>query len=72
MTYWRPMRNICLALPEELILEIDEAARDTWLCRTEYIRRVLLKAVSERNSKIIEKMRRENHLDPRLLDLDDS
>ena len=72
MTYWRPLRYISLGLPETLILAIDEGAKDSWLSRTEYVRRILLKEMSKRESEVIERLRRENPLDPRLLDLDDS
>jgi metal-responsive CopG/Arc/MetJ family transcriptional regulator len=68
MTIWKSMRTICLYLPEELIVEVDAAAAEEYLCRAEYIRRVLRAAAKERNFKAVEKLRKQNPLDPRLLD----
>lgn len=72
MAYWRPLKYISLGLPADLMIEIDEAAKDAWLSRTEYIRRLLIRDMSKRQTDLIEKLLRENPLDPRLLDLDDS
>ena len=67
MTIWRPMRNLLIAFPEELIIALDEMAKDQWFSRSECIRRILLEAT--------EKYRIEtshNRNNPSLFDLDDS
>lgn len=72
MTIWRPMRNICLALPERLLIEIDEAAKEEYMNRSEYIRKVLKEAVAPRNEEAIKRAAAADPFDPRLFDLDDS
>lgn len=41
MVLWKTMRNINLALPAELLDEIDEAAKIRYMSRSEYIREIL-------------------------------
>jgi metal-responsive CopG/Arc/MetJ family transcriptional regulator len=41
MTLWRLTRKINLALPEELLARVDEAAAEKYMSRSEYIRYVL-------------------------------
>jgi metal-responsive CopG/Arc/MetJ family transcriptional regulator len=68
MVLWRPTRNINLSLPEELIVEIDEAAKALYMSRTEYIRYVLHKTVGGKYPDVVREAFRE---DPtRFLDLD--
>ena len=70
MVIWRPMRNINLSIPEELLVEVDEAAKSKYMSRTAYIRYVLNKQVG---GKYPEKIREISKQDPtRFLDLDDS
>jgi len=62
-------RNINLSLPEELLAEIDEAAKQQYLSRTAYIRKVLQAAIDKRdpNNKY-----KPNGNEAWLYDLDDS
>ena len=70
MVLWRPTKNINLSLPEELLVEVDEAAKAKYMSRTEYIRYVLHKEVG---GKYPEKIHEIAEQDPtRFLDLDDS
>lgn len=70
MTIWRPMRKILLALPEELLAEVDEGAKEKNMSRTEYIRQVLRKEVG---GKYPAKLRQITLEDPaRFADLDGS
>lgn len=76
MTIWRPMRYICVAIPEELLIEIEEAAKDYWYNRSECIRRLLDYALDMREPRksreAVKEFGRINPLSPRLYDLDDS
>lgn len=72
MTIWRPMRNILLALPEELIIELDEAAKSKWLSRSECIREILVNDLAKKDTEYTDWLKRHNPADPRFLDLDDS
>lgn len=70
MTIWRPMRKILLTIPEELLVEVDEGAKEEYMSRTEYIRSVLKKEVS---GKYPDKIREITNEEPwRFADLDDS
>lgn len=69
MTLWKLTRNIHLALPEELLVEIDEAAKSMYMCRAEYIRFILRKEIVSQQTKIRSSL---GNTDPGLLDLDDS
>lgn len=51
MVLWKQTRNINLALPEELLAEIDEAAKQNYMSRTAYIRQTLHKAILKRDSR---------------------
>jgi Arc/MetJ-type ribon-helix-helix transcriptional regulator len=66
---WKPTSNINLALPEELLADIDEAAKQNYMSRTAYIRQVLHKAISERGPG---KRYKPKGDEPWLYDLDDS
>jgi metal-responsive CopG/Arc/MetJ family transcriptional regulator len=70
MTLWRPTKNINLSLPEELIIEVDEAAKSKYMSRTEYIRYVLHKEVGGQYPEAVDRVARTEP--QRLLDLDDS
>lgn len=67
---WRPMRNINLRLPEQLLVEVDEAAKELYMSRTEYIRYVLNKQAGGRYPRKIEELSSKDLT--RFLDLDDS
>ena len=70
MVFWRPTRHINLALAEDLLVEVDEAAKELNMSRSAYIRYVLHKQVGGCYPKKIEQLTKE---DPtRFLDLDDS
>jgi metal-responsive CopG/Arc/MetJ family transcriptional regulator len=70
MVLWRPTKNINLSLPEELLVEVDEAAKSKYMSRTEYIRYVLHQEVGGQYPKKIQEVAER---DPtRFLDLDDS
>jgi metal-responsive CopG/Arc/MetJ family transcriptional regulator len=70
MVLWRPTKNINFSIPEELLIEVDEAAKAHYMSRTEYIRHVLHKEVSGRYPQVVTRVVRENP--SRFLDLDDS
>jgi metal-responsive CopG/Arc/MetJ family transcriptional regulator len=70
MTLWRPMRDIHLAMPEELLVEIDEAAKESYMSRSEYIRHIMKKEVAGKYPNVIDKAMREDMT--RFADLDDS
>lgn len=70
MVLWRPMKNINLSLPEELLIEIDEAAKSKYMSRTEYIRYVLHRKVGGHYPDAVNRVASENPT--LLLDLDDS
>lgn len=46
MVLWNPTRNIHLAIPSELLAEVDEHAKRMFMSRAEYIRFVLHKETS--------------------------
>ncbi len=70
MTFWRPMRKILIAIPEDLLFEIDEGAKANNMYRSEYIRQILKEEVG---GKYPDKIRAINLKYPtRLADLDDS
>ncbi len=70
MVLWKPIRNILLAVPEELLVEVDEAAKSKYMSRSEYIRYVLHKETGGKYPGVINRTAKE---DPtRFLDLDDS
>jgi metal-responsive CopG/Arc/MetJ family transcriptional regulator len=69
MVLWKQTRNINLALPEELLVEIDEAAKHHHMSRTAYIRLVLGQAISKIEPDKRYKMRGD---EPWRYDLDDS
>ena len=70
MVLWISTKNILLALPEELVVEVDEAAKLKYMSRSEYIRYVLHKEVGGQYPEAVNRVHRQ---DPtRLLDLDDS
>lgn len=64
------MRKILVALPEELIVEVEEGAKRSLMYRSEYIRHVLQKHVSGKYPEVIERLSREDMT--RFADLDDS
>lgn len=70
MVIWRPMRNINLSMPEELLVEVDEAAKAKYMSRTVYIRYVLSKEIGGKYPDKIREIAKENPT--RFLDLDDS
>ena len=69
MVIWKMMRNINLYLPEELLVELDEAAKQNYMSRTAYIRRVLQRAVEKREPR--QRYQPTGH-EPWLYDMDDS
>ena len=70
MTIWRPMRDIHLYMPEELLVELEEAAKEKYMSRAQYIRYVLDKDVRGKYPEKIDKITSEEPW--RLADLDDS
>lgn len=70
MVLWKLTRNILLALPEELLIEVDEAAKLSYMSRSEYIRYVLHKEVGGQHTEAVDRVVRQ--APERLLDLDDS
>ncbi len=75
MVIWKPMRRFTIALPEELVINLDEAAKDYYMSRSEYIRLELRKAVQahhERQRKMTSNIPQGLENDPRFFDLDDS
>ena len=65
---WYPTKIISLAIPEDLLMDVDEAAKKQYMSRSEYIRFVLHKEVPEQKIKPIKK----NRYKQGLYDLDDS
>jgi metal-responsive CopG/Arc/MetJ family transcriptional regulator len=64
------MVRILLAIPEELLVEVDEGAKEQYLSRSEYIRQVLRKEVG---GQYPDKIREIDKAEPtRFADLDDS
>jgi metal-responsive CopG/Arc/MetJ family transcriptional regulator len=57
-------------MPEELLVEIDEAAKLVYMSRSEYIRYVLHKQVGGQYPEVIKEAT--NEKSTRFLDLDDS
>lgn len=66
------MRTVYVALPERLLVEVDEAAKEQYMSRSEYIRKVLRDAVAPRNEEAVKRAREDDPFDPRFIDLDDS
>jgi metal-responsive CopG/Arc/MetJ family transcriptional regulator len=68
MTLWKLTRKINLALPEELLARVDEAAAERYMSRSDYIRYVLNNEVlkTDKNSHSTEPV------DTKWLALDDS
>jgi len=64
------MRKILLAIPEELLVEVDEGAKSKYQSRSEYIRYVLRKEVGDKYPGKIQELTKEDFT--RFLDLDDS
>jgi metal-responsive CopG/Arc/MetJ family transcriptional regulator len=48
---WRQTRDIHISIPEELLAEVDAAASDKYMSRSEYVRLVLDKEVKGKFSK---------------------
>ena len=70
MVLWRPTRYINLYIPEELLVEVDEAAKEKYMSRSGYIRYVLHKEIG---GKYPEKIKEIEGKEPtKFLDLDDS
>lgn len=70
MVMWKLTRNISLCLPEELLVEIDEAAKAGYMSRSEYVRQIL-------HREVIRLQAKPHHKPPQIdfwktLDLDDS
>jgi metal-responsive CopG/Arc/MetJ family transcriptional regulator len=59
MVLWSPTRKILLALPEELLIDVDEAADQLYMSRSEYIRLVLYKAAHDKARKQKDEMIKE-------------
>jgi Arc/MetJ-type ribon-helix-helix transcriptional regulator len=51
MVMWKVTRNISLCLPEELLVEIDEAAKAGYMSRSDYIRQILHREVIKLRAK---------------------
>lgn len=64
------MKDIHLAMPDELLVEITEASKRCYMSRSEYIRQVLYKEVGGKYRKAIDKIERDEIA--RFVDLDDS
>lgn len=70
MVLWKQTRNILLSLPEQLLAEVDAAAKQVFMSRTAYIRAVLQKEVGGKYPEVLDRIEKNK---PRLfLDLDDS
>ena len=54
------LRHVHLVIPEELLAEVDDAATQKYMSRSEYIRRVLEEKVGGKFPETIQKIRREN------------
>ncbi len=57
-------------MPEELLVEVDAAAKGKYMSRTEYIRCVLQQEVGGKYPQVVDEAARNNPT--RFLDLDDS
>jgi metal-responsive CopG/Arc/MetJ family transcriptional regulator len=70
MTLWKNVRDIHLMIPEELLAEIDAAALEQYMSRSEFMRRTLHEAVG---GKFPNAIRQESAVEPtRFLDTSDS
>lgn len=69
MVLWKFTRNINLLLSEELLAEVDEAAKQNLMSRSEYIRFTLRKAITKRDP---EKKYKPKGDERWLYDIDDS
>jgi metal-responsive CopG/Arc/MetJ family transcriptional regulator len=78
MVIWKKMKRFTLALPEELMINLDGAAKDYYMSRSEYIRLELHKAVvahyerQKANKEHIDTLPQGLENDPRIFDVDDS
>ena len=70
MVLWKLTRDVHLAIPEELLCEVDEAAKHLYMSRSDYIRFVLNKEVGGKYPKAVEEADKQDQT--RFLDLDDS
>ncbi|HSX45688.1 MAG TPA: hypothetical protein VLG27_01630 [Candidatus Saccharimonadia bacterium] len=70
MAIWKLLRHVHLIIPEELLAEVDYAAAQHYMSRSEYVRRVLAKEVGGRFPGRVERVRKENFV--RFLDAGDS
>lgn len=70
MVLWKQTRNILISMPEELLAEVDAAAKEVFMSRTAYVRAVLQKEVGGKYPKVLERIEKERPT--LLLDLDDS
>ena len=70
MVFWKPTRKVLLNIPDELLVEVDEAANQNFMSRSEYIRRVLHEKVHGKYPKAIERAEEDNFA--RFADLNDS
>lgn len=68
MTIWLHMRKVLVYLPEEVVLGLDEMAKDQWTTRSECIRNILAEATEKYRKEI--RGDNKNFFD--LLDVDDS
>lgn len=70
MVLWKQTRNILISMPEELLAEVDAAAKEVFISRTAYIRAVLQKEVGGKYPQVLNRVQKNK---PTLfLDLDDS
>ena len=70
MVLWKQLRDIHLLIPEELLCEIDAAANQRYMSRSDYIRYVLHEKVTGKYNKAIAEAEEK---DPtRFLDMNDS
>ncbi len=70
MVLWKLLKDIHFTIPEELLVEVDQAAKDRYMSRSEYIRYVLHKEVGGNYPKAVREATKKDST--RFLDLNDS
>lgn len=71
MVLWKQLRNIHLAIPAELLYDVDQAAKSLYMSRSEYIRFVLHNEIRTKYPEQDSKPANTWYEHPEFLDSDD-
>lgn len=72
MTIWKQLRMVSFMIPEQLLAAADQAAKDKYMSRSEYIRYALNKATQAEQLKVWDDAAKATGIPRDFLDMDDS